>query len=325
LLNNMMTQGAPTLDLSNYPSRWSEYIGQEKAKKVLQVASKSARMRKAPLPHTLIAHPTPGIGKTALAVLTSIELGRPVRMISGQVHRDYARLLFSEMEDNDVLIYDEAHQMMDAGKKKAEWLLHYLQDGVIMGPLGPEPQPRVTIIAATTDANRIPENIRSRFECPPLTDYTTEEAAKIVTLMSGSLMEGLPKVTGVQAEALASAAANNPRAIRRLLLNLRDMTLAGELTRKGRLYDIEGLLAFQGISPDGLDPTMQKYLVTLASEFQGTAGAKTLEDRLQQPGGLGTVERTLMEKGYVAKTRTGRTLTQAGIRRYRELAKEMAA
>jgi hypothetical protein len=44
-----------------------------------------------------------------------------------------------------------------------------------------------------------------------------------------------------------------------------------------------------------------------------------MEDRLQQAGGLKLTERLLMDKGLLAKTRSGRTLTQAGISRVREL------
>lgn len=320
MLAELTDKIAPVLDGHDYPRRWNDYIGQEPAKRMLRVAAKAARMRKEPLDHVLISHGTPGVGKTALAALLAQELGTTCRVVSGQVSLQKARLLLSGMEDRDVLLYDEIHQIIDGGKKNAEWMLSFLQDGVLMGPLGPEEQPRITVIGATTDAARLPESIVSRFPLqPPMQDYTDTEAAKIAQVTARSVLEGLPSLSKPQALQIAAAAHNNPRAIRRLLTVLRDMTITDTLPLHNGRYDIDGLLDFQGITPDGLDPVARRYLHTLATEFDGSAGAKALEDRLQQPG-LASVERMLMDKGLVAKTRTGRTLTQAGIKRFRELA-----
>ena len=312
---------APILEGHEYPRRWNDMIGQEPAKRMLQVAARAARMRKEPLDHVLITHPSAGIGKTALAALIASEMRRPCRVISGQLNAIGARMLFSEMKDCDLLLYDEFHKVVDGGRKYGEWLLHYLQDGALVGPTGPEAQPRVTIIAATTEAVRLPETITSRFPLqPPMCDYSHDEATRIVQLMAKSVLgTEVPKVTKREAAQLATAAHHNPRAIRRLLTVLRDMTITDSLPLIRGHYDIPGLLAWQGITPDGLTLPAQKYLIVLASEFEGSAGVKPLEERLQQPGGLATVERMLMDKGLIAKTRTGRTLTQAGIARYNDL------
>lgn len=322
MLNMLADNNAPILDGHEYPRRWNDYVGQARAKRILQLSAKSARMRKQPLEHILITHPTPGIGKTALAVLLATEMRTNARVTSGQVGRDKARMIFSGMNDGDILFYEEFHQIMGAGRKgPAEWLLSYLQDGVIIGPLGPEEQPKITIVAATTDAHKIPETILSRFLVPPMAEYDLEEAAKIARLMGVGVLEseGLPALSKVDSLSIAGAANCNPRAIRRLLEVLRNLTITEELKVKSGRYDVPGVLDFMEITHDGLDPVMQDYLRTLAADFGGTAGAKAIEDRLQQPGGLATLERTLMDKGLVAKTRTGRSLTQAGIRRYREL------
>lgn len=320
---NMFIQQT-SINAADYPSTWKEYIGQDAAKRVLMVAAKSAKMRKDMLQHTLIAHPTPGVGKTALALLIANEMGTNVRTVSGAVDKDKARIIFATMQDNDVLFWDEAHQMVDSGKKKAEWLLTYLQDGTIAGPLGMEVQPRVTIVAATTDAHKIPENIASRFTLrPPMGDYLPEEATKIAQMLAAKVLEplDLPRLAPADAALIATASRGNPRAMRQLLLNLRDLTITDELPllRKGRAYDIPALLERLDIQADGLTPEAVKYLQILAREFGGTAGAKPLEDRLQMSGGLDSIERVLMDLGMVAKTRSGRTITQAGIRRYLEL------
>ncbi len=321
----MRTVEVPTPPLleetGDYPRRWADYIGQEPAKKMLQVAAQSARLRKAPLDHVLIGHPTAGIGKTALANLIAVEMRRPCRVVSGVLSGTKARFMFSDMNDGDILFYDEFHQVMDAGKKVAEWLLHYLQDGVIIGPLGPEPQPRVTIVAATTDVGRLPATIVSRFHLQPmLVEYTDEQAARVAQVMARRVLtDDLPKLTKSDGLLVAQAANNNPRAIRSQLVTLRDLALTGTLpVVKGR-YDIPGLLDWQGITQDGLDMVAQAYLTILAIEFGGSAGERALAARLARPGGLGSVEQVLMAKGLIARTRSGRALTQAGIKRVREL------
>lgn len=314
-------QFAPLLDNTEYPTRWPDYIGQEPAKLTLQVAAKSAKIRKVPLPHILISHPSPGIGKTALALLVGREVGKKnIRAVSGVLGPNGARLLFAEMKDGDVLFYEEIHQIMNGRKKdQSDWMLTYLQDGVLLGPMGPETVPKVTIIGATTDPGRLPEPVVERFLQPPMQDYTDDEAIKITLLTSKRVLAGQPKLGKVEAGKIAAAATNNPRRIKKLLEVLRDMTITGQIPLKGTRYDVDALLVGQGITPDGLDRTAQKYLQTLAMEFAGQAGATAIEDRLQQAGGLATVERVLMDKGYLVKTRGGRVLTSQGIGRVREL------
>lgn len=314
-------RNAPVLDVHNYPKTWNEYVGQDNAKKMLQLAAKSAKMRKAPLDHVLIAHQTPGIGKTALAVLTAREMGRPVRLVQGAIAQPEARLILADMKDRDVIFWDEFHQAMDGGRKNAEWLLTYLQDGLLAGPFGPEKQPRVTIIAATTDPQKLPPAIVSRFIQPFLTEYDVEEAAKIAQVTSKKVLvpEGLPRLSLPQGRTVATAANRNPRAIEKLLSVLRDLTITGELKVTKGEYDLVGLLAFQGLTEDGLDEIARRYLATLVHEFKGKAGIRALADRISAPAGLAATEKVLLDRGYIARTGTGRELTRAGIDRFREL------
>lgn len=313
---------APLMDQTEYPKRWRHYIGQGPAVRMLQVAAESARLRRQPLDHMLIAHPSPGIGKTALASLVSSEMKRPVRLISGKVTGAKARIVLSEMADRDVLVIDEAHRIAEGNKANAEWLLHLLQDGVLLGPLGPEVQPRITLIAVTTHPQKLPPAVLDRFMLvPPMQLYNTEEAARIAQLMGPRYLgDSLPKLSKAEATRIASAAGNNPRSIKRMLMSLRDMTITKALPLVKDRYDIAGLLAWHGITEDGLSPVAQQYLVALRNDFDGSAGAKALEERLQQPGGLVEVERLLQDRGLLVRTKQGRTLTQAGVTRARQLA-----
>jgi Holliday junction resolvasome RuvABC ATP-dependent DNA helicase subunit len=80
-------------------------------------------------------------------------------------------------------------------------------------------------------------------------------------------------------------------------------------------YDIVAVLDWNGITPDGLDSTAQRYLQILTEDFSGKAGQKAIEERLQEPGGLAEVERVLIEKHLITKTPSGRQITMGGARR----------
>lgn len=316
------------LESDQYPKSWGGLIGQDRAKRVLQVAAKSAKARREPMPHLLIESPTPGIGKTALGVLTARTMGTFVQPVSGVLTADNGRMLLTTLNDRDVVLWDEAHTMMDKGKRHADWLLTYLENQLIPGPLGLEEFPKVTFIFCTTHATRLPGALLSRLRRVPVAEYSLEEAAKIAVRASTDLLgqEDLPTIIKADALAIATAAHNNPRAMRDLLTQLRDLILAKELDRPaGSRYPIDDLLEFAGITPDGLDGTAQQYLHCLAYEFNGNAGAKRIEDRLQVPGGLAMTERVLMDKKLIAQTNTGRKLTKEGIIRARELAEGVAA
>jgi len=107
-----------------------------------------------------------------------------------------------------------------------------------------------------------------------------------------------------------------------ILSNLRDLVLVDEdSVWDGKRYDLTEALGWLGLTEDGLDRTACRYIEVMLSDFRGTAGARALVDRLQEPGGLGTVERVLLDKGLIAKTRAGRVLTADGIRRAKQLAR----
>lgn len=307
-----------------YPTTWKAFIGQDAAKEQLITRARSARARRVRLPHTLLACGQPGIGKTSLALLLAQEMRAELKIASGQITMQDARLLFAEMQDGGCLFIDEIHQVAAGSSTRAEWLLHYLQDGMLIGPLGPEKQPEITIIAATTEAGKLKPTILDRFEIrPALTGYTDEEATKIAQGMAKRIFTAheLPMPSPANCHAVAVAASCNPRVIRSILTALRDIALVHNGRNiQGRSYDLTEALAWLGLSADGLNDTMRRYLMVLFTDFAGdVAGQTALQDRLQEPGGLGETERLLMDKGLIVKSKAGRALSPEGIRRARTL------
>lgn len=310
---------------AHYPQVWDEFVGQPQAKRQLRIAAASARARVTSMDHVLISSPVAGIGKTSLALLTIRELGAQYRIHSGPLTTYQVPLLFSDLRDGDVLYLDEVHRLVQGGKARAEWLLHYLQDGVLFGPLGPERAPRVTIIASTTDKGRLPETILDRFGiAPSLTPYTDEEGGQIALQLSRKILTpvALPVPTAEVAGRIAIASCNSPRHMQRVLVALRDLALAGEVKPARGRYDLREALQFAGVTEDGLDADAQAYLLTLLKDFRGNpAGVRVLAERIGAVGGaMPEIERVLLNKGLIALTKAGRVMTSDGIRRAKELA-----
>jgi Holliday junction DNA helicase RuvB len=307
-----------------YPDNWDEYIGQDRAKRWLQIAAKSANKRGANMGHVLISSPWAGQGKTALAILTARTLGRTVHVITGTVKLADARIMFSRVKAGDVILWDEFHKAVEGGKANIEWMLHYLENGVLLTKRGPEEVPAVTFIAATTDKGVLPEPVLQRFNVLELDPYTDIQGARIAGGLSDKIMmpAGLPPIDDDTAVAIAAAGSNQPRLMRKLLMSLRDLAICEEIPEPtDGTYVLEEALNFAGLTPDGLTQEAREYLRILYVELGAEpGGAGLMRERMGLVGrGLASVEQLLLDKDLIAKTKAGRELTTAGIRRAMEV------
>ncbi len=317
--------GGKEIDMGDhYPATWDEFIGQDQVKRQLKVAAKSAAARKAPLGHVLLSSPIPGVGKTALALLIAGELNSTMSIVSGPIRLNQVPYLLMDMKDGDVIFIDEVHRLMVGGKNNVEWLLHLMENGTVTGPLGTERAPKITVIAATTDAGRLPQPLLDRFEITPtIGEYSDDEGSRIALQLASKILvaASLSLPSPAVAMQLAQAGNNSPRHIRRILCALRDLVWADEIEEQGGDYDLVEALVFAGVTADGLSSQACRYLELMLTDFRGNpAGQKVLADRLGEVGqGLVELERTLLSKGFIALTTGGRMLTTTGMRRAREL------
>ena len=312
------TQGLST----EYPTDWTSFVGQGSVKDQLRAKCRSAKLRGVPLQHVLLADGRPGCGKTSLALLIAQELGRKALMVSGKVGVDEARIALGDLEDGDVLIYDEIHMAVSGNRNGADWMLPLLQDGVIMGPMGPEEQPRITVIGCTTERGKLPEALLQRFMIKPvLEEYTLAEASEIAMRFAIRIFPiSVPLPTVENTNAIAEACNRAPRLMRAVIGNVLDIALTASTPHvDGEDYDLTDAFGWLGLTPDGLDDTMRRYLIALMCDFSGTAGEKAMENRLQAGGGLSHCERILTDKGLIAQTSSGRRLTAAGIRAAKQI------
>lgn len=313
-----------------YPKRFTEFIGQAKARLQIIAAITSAIERQEPMDHMLLASPFPGVGKTALSRLTAHLLDVGFVELGGKVKDSDAAVAIREMEDGDVLFLDEIHRMVQGGKASAEWLLTLLHDGELHTPQGIIVAPRITVIAATTDAQRLPETILDRFPLKPILDsYTTAEAVQIARLHADRLGFGdvLPMPESmVWLERVVRASDNNPRRIGNLLSTVRDSAITARkesidtyLTEEG--YDIAEALDWSGLTEDGLTMGMQEYLGALWLN-NGKAGIGTIKASINEEVVIHT-EKALIQRGYVVVTGSGRSLTDYGMERAEQVANDL--
>lgn len=316
-------RGAEILD-GPYPKSFTDFIGQTIARSQIISSITASIVMKEPLDHMLLATGHPGVGKTTLGRLTASELGVGMVELSGLVTDKDAAAAIGVMEDGDVLFLDEVHRLVSHGKAKAEWLLTLLQDGELHLPTGVVIAPKITVIAATTDKERLPQTILDRFTIQPrMENYTESEGVKIALFQAKRVGFGgdhlpMPQHQG-WLEEVARAAKNNPRRIGQLLSCVRDIAISssmGNLCPTG--YDISQALEWNGLTEDGITSSGQDYLVGLLA-YGGTAGLPTIKALLNEEQLVHT-ERALIQEGYVEVTARGRSLTDYGTERALQLA-----
>lgn len=308
------------------PRSMEEYVGQDRAKTHLTASIKSAAFRNTRLGHTLIATGIPGIGKTTLARLIAFEMGVGIVETQGAVHVDEAAEILRGMHDGDVWFIDEAHQLVQGGKGKAEWLLGFLQDGSIVTAMCAEKMPDVTIIAATTDAQMLPETILQRFPIKPIIEaYSDEDAASIALAMAKKIFgeHGMEVPSQKTLLDIVRAGNNAPRAIKALLSQLFDAEISDMAPRDAAgNSDLTHTLYWCGLTADGLDNMAQAYIVTLFSLCDGVGSKDTITTQMGESTVPAHTERTLLQRGYIVITGKGRVLTDLGRERAGELMME---
>jgi Holliday junction resolvasome RuvABC ATP-dependent DNA helicase subunit len=318
--------GAEIFGDGPYPHTFSEFIGQETARLQILTAVHAARKTGTVMDHMLLSSGTPGIGKTTLAKLTAAFLDVGMVELGGLVGDREVKAALHTMRRGDVLFLDEIHRLFNRGKARAEWLLQLMQDGELVTPTGVVTSPGITIIGATTDAQKLPETILDRFVLRPVLDpYTDAEAARIAKAHAKRLgfgtVDGLPMPEqDAWLTRVAMACNNNPRRMGMLLISVRNIALSEGAALGPEGYDLTTALAWGRLTDDGLDSLAQGYLTGLYG-YGGHAGINTLRALLDEEQ-LRITEKLLIQKGMVQVTSKGRELTGMGFERAQALVEE---
>lgn len=323
--NNIPMSSTPSsddraLELALRPSRWDEYVGQEKIKRNLRLIIDAAKNRDE-APDHLLFYGQAGLGKTTLAHLIGRETGSRVHVTAGPALEkagDIAAIL-SNLEARDILFIDEAHRIA----KLAEEILYPAMETrtlhLVMGK-GPAARafsldlPPFTIIAATTRVNLLSAPLRSRFGATFRLDYYQPEDIERILARSAGIL-GITLTEGARA-VLARASRFTPRTANRLLKRARDYA---EVHGAGTIDEdaARACLAMFEVDELGLEETDRELLRTLIVKWNGgPVGVKALAITVNEdPGTVEDVyEPFLIKIGFLHRTPAGRVATKEAYR-----------
>jgi Holliday junction DNA helicase RuvB len=300
------------IDLILRPTKWEEYIGQEKIKGSLRVIIDAAKKRKESSDHVLFCGPA-GLGKTTLAYLVAKELGCGVRTTSGPALEkagDLAAIL-TNLESGEILFIDEAHRVNPLIEEVLYPAMESRKLHLVVGK-GPSARtlsldlPPFTLIAATTRENLLSQPLRSRFGATFRLNYYVLDDIKRILGRSAKLLS-VNSDAGAM-EVLARASRGTPRVANRLLKRARDYAevkgkevLDAEVAKKTlEMLEIDEL---------GLEPQDRRLLEMIIKKFNGgPVGVNTLAAALSEEKGVieEIYEPYLMTLGFLQRSSAGR-------------------
>ncbi len=299
------------------PTCLSEYVGQQELIDRLSIAMRASKGRGEPLEHVLL-HGPPGLGKTTLAHVIAAEMGSRVHATSGPALARGTDLVGSltRLEQGDILFIDEIHRLPVAVEEfiypaMEEFRIDVCVDsGLNARTIQINCKP-FTLIGATTRAGLLSAPLRSRFGLVHhLRFYSPDEL--LVILRRSCRLLGLETPPDSSLKAIAGRSRGTPRIANRLLRRVRDFAQVktnGEISSR----TVDDALALEAVDALGLDELDRTYLRTIAAVYDGgPVGLEAVAATLNEDAGTleDVVEPFLLQIGFLARTRRGRTLTR---------------
>ena len=317
ILNPHLADNLPeaALEKALRPQSLADFMGQPDLKEKLFVFIQAARSRGEALDHTLF-HGHPGLGKTTLAHILSLELGSGFKSTSGPVVErpgDLAALL-TNLSEGDILFIDEIHRLSPVVEEILYPAMEDFKLDIMIGQ-GPGARsvrldlPPFTLVGATTRVGLLTSPLRDRFGIQLRLDYyQPEELALIVTRAAALSGAQLTKEGALE---IARRSRGTPRIAGRLLRRVRDyaeVRADGVIDRKVA----DAALKMLDVDVEGLDQLDRRILAVICEKFcGGPVGLETLATvAAEEAETISEVyEPYLIQEGFIHRTPRGRVAT----------------
>ena len=316
IITTDVTKEDESLEKSLRPRSLSEYIGQDKVKKNLEVFIEAAKRRHESLDHVLLYGP-PGLGKTTLATIVAEEMGVSIKVTSGPAIEKPGELaaILTQLSEGDVLFIDEIHRL---NKQVEEVLYPAMEDYAIDIIIGKGEQsksirldlPHFTLIGATTRAGMLSAPLRDRFGVVNRLEFYN--VTDLMTIIIRSAKVFGTSINDEGALEIAKRSRGTPRLANRLLKRVRDFA---EVEHAGNIdYNVANdALDRLDVDSFGLDDTDRGILLTIINNFGGgPVGLEVLAAAIgEDPGTIEDVyEPYLIKNGFINRTPRGRVATE---------------
>ena len=322
IITTDVTKEDESLEKSLRPRSLSEYIGQDKVKKNLEVFIEAAKRRHESLDHVLLYGP-PGLGKTTLATIVAEEMGVSIKVTSGPAIEKPGELaaILTQLSEGDVLFIDEIHRL---NKQVEEVLYPAMEDYAIDIIIGKGEQsksirldlPHFTLIGATTRAGMLSAPLRDRFGVVNRLEFYN--VTDLMTIIIRSAKVFGTSINDEGALEIAKRSRGTPRLANRLLKRVRDFA---EVEHAGNIdYNVANdALDRLDVDSFGLDDTDRGILLTIINNFGGgPVGLEVLAAAIgEDPGTIEDVyEPYLIKNGLINRTPRGRMASEKAYKHF---------
>ena len=316
LVSGSTQEDDATIDSSLRPRKLATYVGQEIAKRNLEIAITAAKQRGEPLDHLLLYGP-PGLGKTTLANIVATEMEVRIKTTSGPaIERpgDMVAIL-SQLQQDDILFIDEIHRL---SRVVEEVLYPAMEDFFVTWVIDKGLKARsmnlslkpFTLIGATTRYGMVSAPLRDRFGSIHKLEFYNVKDMEHIVARSARILNVQSDKEGIGQ--ISQRARGTPRVANRLLRRVRDyaQVMADNIITQDIAVSALGDLNVDALGLDGVD---RNVLECIIEKFDGgPVGIGTIAAAIHEESDTieDVYEPFLIQLGFLDRTQRGRVATR---------------